>query len=78
LGSEVAAAGLRFSEFIATVFVASRFFASVDWEGTPWRDLAATVCSALSTDANRSLISVPVYKSNSPGFDGRCGQAHHA
>jgi hypothetical protein len=32
-------------------------------------DFGAAACSALSTKARRSLIRVPVYKSNSPRLD---------
>src|SRR6202034_4124184 len=72
-GSEIASPGPRFAEFIAaalvaSVFIASGFVAPIDLGGKPWRDLAAAACSAFSTDANRSLISVPVYKSNSCGL----------
>jgi hypothetical protein len=43
----------------------------------PARDLDAG-CSALSTKANKSLISVPVYKNNSLLLDYKSGQIGRA
>ena len=59
-GSEFLHPALRFALQAAPVLIPS---AVREYKPSPDFDLAA--CSALSTEANRSLISVPVYKCSS-------------